>query len=724
MIYTIRFFVLLTLILCAQLTTNANETSDLTQPIKGFLDISTLDQNDTSYFSINGEWELYKDQLLTPSDSNTIFKSPRFHQIANKWVNQAIDDIHLSEYGAHTFRLRVKHHFHKKQELAIRMPKIAASYRLFVDGTMIVKVGELSAQKDSYKPAYQITTPTFFPKSDEIEIVLQIANFDHKKGGAMDEFYMGTAETVLQKRQEAIMKDMFLIGCLMIMGIYHIFLYLFRLKDRAPLYFAITCFVLVLRTLVMGELLMIKLFPSFPWALLLRIEYLTIIVPIFSLSAFIYCVYPKDAPRPFMLITAFVSAVLGIITACATPHFFTSLVGVTQAIIALTAFYTFYVMILVVKRKRTGAIIFMGGVLILLFTIFNDILYHRDLIQSFDMVSIGFFSFIIVQGAMISRRLFKTYKKTEILSSQLNELNRGLEETVEERSMELQEANEELSQQNTFMNTQKRELEMIGLRLQKRNNEVTSSINYAHRIQSSILPSEEKVKRLLGAENYFIIYKPKDILSGDFYMIEECGDKIIIISADCTGHGVPGALMSMLGKQLLSEIIFRKNITDPHVILSELHNGITKTLQQSITQNNDSIDCTVCLFDKSTHELHFAGAKASLFIVVSDTTTQLLKGDRFSAGGKIYLNKPSFHTHSVRIKPNTKIYLYSDGYQDQFGGKDNRKIMAGHFRNLLKKNSHLDMNAQSEFLDSYLEEWKLQGNESQTDDILLMGIKL
>lgn len=249
--------------------------------------------------------------------------------------------------------------------------------------------------------------------------------------------------------------------------------------------------------------------------------------------------------------------------------------------------------------------------------------------------------------------------------------------------------------------------------------EIRDSINYAKRIQEAILPSIELVKKAFP--DSFVLYKPKDIVCGDFYWYAAEGDEAIIGAIDCTGHGVPGALMTVVGNSLLNQIVHIGNNYSPSDILIDLDKRLLETLQQQGNVNtNDGMDAALCKYNKKTKELVFAGAKRPLYIFRKDELIEV-KGDKFPIGSFQYEQKKEFKEYRTKVEPGDIVYLFSDGYQDQFGGQSGKKFMIGQFRKLLTDIREKPMNEQHNILEKEIESWK--GNSEQTDDILVIGIR-
>lgn len=260
--------------------------------------------------------------------------------------------------------------------------------------------------------------------------------------------------------------------------------------------------------------------------------------------------------------------------------------------------------------------------------------------------------------------------------------------------------------------------------LADRNKRITSSINYAERIQKSVLLREEQIKALLP--NSFVFYKPLDVVSGDFYWFSEINGKIIMAAVDCTGHGVPGAFMSLIGNTLMNQIIKEKKITEPAKILENLHQGIVDALQQTadIRSSQDGMDMTVCSYDKTSGSITFAGAVNPMFVVENGEFKEI-SGNLRGIGGILRPHKQeqvTFDQQTFKFEKGTNIYLFSDGYMDQFGGANDQKFNLPRFRELLLDIQDEPMERQKELMEERLDKWK--GNGPQIDDILVIGLKV
>lgn len=359
-----------------------------------------------------------------------------------------------------------------------------------------------------------------------------------------------------------------------------------------------------------------------------------------------------------------------------------------------------------------------GGVL--LYVLRNaGILPHNTL--TVYGVKIGLVSDVILLSFAVTERFRRIKQQT----------TEQLEERVKERTQRIQQQKEEIQSQADLMSN-------INKELNQKNLDITDSINYAKQIQTAMMPSMQYVHSLF--DEIFIYYQPQSIVSGDFYWFAEKGGKVVAIASDCTGHGVPGALMSMIGSSLLNDIVNQKNISRPADILYALRQSLIETLgdRQSGTNLIDGMDLAICLIDKKTHKIEYAGAFNPLYIITqkriqtetdSDFTLSEqeksylyeIKADKMPVG--VYAEETEPYTnHVVQANKGDMVYLFSDGYADQFGGTYNKKFKYSRLKRLLLRYNKISAKHQKEEVENVFVKWK--ADHQQTDDVLVMGIRL
>ena len=252
--------------------------------------------------------------------------------------------------------------------------------------------------------------------------------------------------------------------------------------------------------------------------------------------------------------------------------------------------------------------------------------------------------------------------------------------------------------------------------------EVTDSIKYAQRIQNAILPPKGYISKVLP--NSFILFKPKDIVSGDFYWVEDKEGKTAVAAVDCTGHGVPGALMTVVGYNKLHEAMSEAKEYTAAAILDGLNRGVINTFSQGNEESDvkDGMDAAMCVVDYKTRTIQFAGAYNPLYIIRSGSQEiEQIKGDKFPIGPFIG-GIQNFQNHTVKLEAGDTVYVFSDGYADQFGGEKGKKFRYKNFRELLIGMQEKEMHEQKELLDTTIESWR--GELEQVDDILVIGIRV
>jgi len=311
-------------------------------------------------------------------------------------------------------------------------------------------------------------------------------------------------------------------------------------------------------------------------------------------------------------------------------------------------------------------------------------------------------------------------EKNEILEKQKIEILEKHEEMLQQRE-EILTINEVLEKRQEEILNKNTELEIQKYDILKKNQQITDSIEYARRIQMALLKSE---KNIPFAEN-FILYKPRNIVSGDFYWIKKFFNYIVIVAADCTGHGVPCAFMSMLGISFLSEVAnkhFRKISKirlSASLILEDLRESVIKALsnKNEKLQSKDGMDISLCIIDKDNNLMQFAAAYNPAYVIRENKIIEL-EADKMPIGIYQKETKPFFN-QEFQLLENDRLYLFSDGYVDQFGGPNGRKFLKNKFKDLLIEINQLPMNEQHEKLENTYIEWKK--DQKQTDDILVMG---
>jgi serine phosphatase RsbU (regulator of sigma subunit) len=322
----------------------------------------------------------------------------------------------------------------------------------------------------------------------------------------------------------------------------------------------------------------------------------------------------------------------------------------------------------------------------------------------------AFVLFFVVICPLLNMFRYGIFKNDFYSLRKMNELNN-----------ELLQQQEELQQQQEEILTQKEALATVNEQLDKKNRDLTASITYASRLQRGILPATENLKKYFP--DSFILFQPRDIVSGDFYWFAEKDDRCMLVAADCTGHGVPGALMSMIAHSSLNKAFFEYQAHSPDLLLKITSDEIVRNLDQNTNRTSDGMDAIACAYLPKENNLLFAAAKNSIFYV-KNNEMQEIRGDNCSVGGYVYGENRDFTLHCLSIDEPVTIYLSSDGYYDQFGGERGKKIGRRKFQEILLEIHQRPMEEQKKYLQLFFQKWVNEASERQLDDVMVIGLRV
>jgi serine phosphatase RsbU (regulator of sigma subunit) len=676
--------------------------------IDGVLDLRTYDFDKGKPIKLNGKWNFVYGEWLNAEELNSD-KQKIYLTVPGVWNGALWNKQELKGQGIATYHLKILTNSTKKS-LALKILSPSTAYKFYLNDEFKGGVGVIGKSKKETTPRNESKIIEFDNVSDTLNLVFHIANFHHRKGGIWKSMSLGEKHTVYNLKQNNFLITIFLIGVLFILALYHFFFFLLRLADLHSLYFSLFCMAVLLRTSVIGDVFLMNVFPSITWEFIIRIEYISFYVMVLFFSIYSHTLYPKQYAKYVINALIFVGCSATLFTLVSPALLHSHIIPYFQVITLVGAFYTVFVIIKAIIQGEQGAWVFMFGMVVILSTIINDLLYYNYIINTVELSALGLVIFFVGQAFLLATRFSYNFSQVEMLTDTLKDTNQNLESKVEERTLKINEQKEELEAQHQS--------------LVKTTQGVTASINYAQRIQQSILPQLTVMQQ--SFEDMFIYFRPRDIVSGDFYWFTQTEDKLIVAVVDCTGHGIPGAFMSLIGNDLLNEIILLRKIYEPDEILMKLKKRISQVLKQENTGNKDGMDISLCVIDRHAKQgqpkLKFAGAYNPIIFFQNGELYQL-KGDRIIIGGHHTIQKEqNFNTQTVILDTETTIYLFSDGYVDQFGGKDDKKFMIQQFRNLLQEIHQKPMLDQKSILESTMDNWK-QG-QLQIDDILVMGLKL
>ena len=357
------------------------------------------------------------------------------------------------------------------------------------------------------------------------------------------------------------------------------------------------------------------------------------------------------------------------------------------------------------------------------------------------------------------RKLEKSLNKTSSSTSQLLSEKDKIEHSIkilqgEKASMEgekrkFEEKNKKMWQMSVAIHKEKEKINKLKLEIEERHQSIIDSVTYAKRIQEAILPPKTEIYKYLPES--FVLFKPRNIVSGDFYWFRALseGNKVIIAAVDCTGHGVPGAFMSMIGNTLLNEIVSLQGVVEPAAILNNLNEAVRSSLKQDQldSESRDGMDVAICCIDFDKMEVQYSGANRPLYLLRGDiaavTIEESLDGhavdalllgvtdvefieefkpNKFPIGGLAMDEEKRFTNHVIPVKKGDSVFLFTDGYADQFGGDQGRKLMTKKFKKILRAIQNKSMSEQGAYLGNFIDEWR--GEQEQVDDVLVIGIRM
>ncbi len=322
---------------------------------------------------------------------------------------------------------------------------------------------------------------------------------------------------------------------------------------------------------------------------------------------------------------------------------------------------------------------------------------------------------------------YKTQKSLQTEELDLTQTNIDIKSLIaekqrlEQEKQNLKEKTKKLWEQSLAIHKEKERIDRLRREIESRHKEITDSINYASRIQTALLPKDSDFQKVF--KDYFILWKPREVVSGDFYWLRTIGNKTFLVAADCTGHGVPGAFMSLLGISFLNEIVNAKPYIEAKEILEELRQKVIKALGETggESQPKDGMDMALVIIDHDKETMEFSGANNPAYIIRNGELIEL-KAVRAPIG--YYRKLKPFTTETIELEPNDTIYLFSDGFSDQFGGPDGHsKFTKKRFKQMfIELNSvQIPLAEQKKLIWEIFEKWK--GNNRQIDDVMIISIR-
>ncbi len=683
-------------------------------------------EKDAQEINLNKDWHFC-------SGDNSEWANPKFND--SKWdtvsLPLSIGELIPFKYNGNVW-LRSTFTITRKQTSTpfyFTVRQFGAS-EIYLDGKLINqfgKVGNSESNEELFNP-YNTPIPFIIDSVGIHHIAVRFSNHsilvDDESQAEMDAFSLDIVDSksALSKQTLRFYKEIIVsiaIGIFLTLSIINFILFFFYKRDRSNLYYSIFSTAIAFTFAISA--INNTCNSSFSQLLLNQANEVFLFVSNFFLMALVYSfAYAKNPKRLKILLGVCTLGVCLVFINFNLAQIISNVINlycIIDIIIVLLRLYKTKYDPTGKKRKRFWIIL--AGVFILacLSLFFNTVIFAVTMGILILMIALPIASMIFIVPLYMTIRHARNFSITnENLEKQLIQVKELSEKAIfqeQEKKKILESQNERLEQM----------VDERTAELAEKNHEIKDSINYALRIQKAILTSKEEINE--GLKKCFILFKPKDIVSGDFYFYSKIENKVVIAAADCTGHGVPGALMSMIGSEKLMSTT--KENTSPSVILNSLNKGIKSSLRQTDKEEStkDGMDIALVSIDLTTNKVSYAGANRPIWIIRASTNSaakevEEIKATKKAIGG-FTDDEQHFEQHELQLNPGDTFYLFTDGYADQFG-HSGKKLMTKKFRELLIEIQSMPMDEQEIYLNNFIETWKK--DTEQVDDILVIGVRI
>jgi len=400
----------------------------------GVLDLQQWNFAKDGPVALDGEWAFYWHTFLKPDDISGEHPPVLngFIKVPGTWNGFEVNGKKIPGTGYATYRLKVLLG-NTDQKLAFKFLDMAVAFSVYVNGKMLLSAGNPGKTAASTRPRFYPQVAEFTPSARQLDVIIHVSNFHHRKGGAWESILLGSRNDIWQKRQNALALNLFLFGGILMMGIYHIVLFIFRPQDKSTLFFGIFCFLIAFRSLVTGERYLIELFPDFNWEVHTKIAYLTFYTGVPVFAAYAGNIFPKEIPKYVIYVIAIIGALFSAVVLFTPAKIYTHTATAFEIFAILVFCYGIYVLILATYRKRPGARLYLAGFIVLFLAGVNDILYSNLLIETGYMIQIGLFVFIFSQALLLSLRFSKAFATVELQRITLQDTNKAYKNEIVER---------------------------------------------------------------------------------------------------------------------------------------------------------------------------------------------------------------------------------------------------------------------------------------------------
>jgi serine phosphatase RsbU (regulator of sigma subunit) len=678
---------------------------------RGVINLSTLNFNDTKTASLNGEWLFFADTLIAPQHINKALQELTYTVIN---VPTQRNEFKGSNFGTYYLHLTMDS---TPVELCIYSLTIYSSASIFVNNKLVGNIGTPGSTEEKTKPGLILHPLPFYTQQDN-ELVIHYANFHREKNGLANNINLVKPKYQIAQSTIRVIKYAIIIGTILFIIFNQINYFFIQRNNRTALYFGMASLMIASYIVFMSiyhlGVLIPDLNPNF--YITLKTWRIAYYFTVYFFTLYIYSLFTTIYHKSILYYSFMYSLFSALLTLFAPLHISSINFNLFMYSTLFLGLHGVLMGIIGKFRKIEDSGLFLFGFAFFIATVANDILHNLLLIKSVNLLDVGIFGMMLTQAQIINLKLNRSLTRSENLSQHLQYVNANLEGLVTKRTEEIEEQKAEIEAQRDFALSQH-------MLIANQKKTITDSINYAREIQQAVLPDEEVLKKYFS--DSFILFKPKDYVSGDFYWIRHFSMNnqpyLLFCAADCTGHGVPGAFLSMLGMSLLGEIISHNKVNSAAEVLELLREKFKQTLcnQKERENSSDGMHITLCLVNKQTGDMHYSGAFQALYHI-RNSQIRKIKGTNCIIGN--YMYEIPFENHIIPIELGDRIYLFTDGFADQMADNGQGRFMQKRLVKLLTSFEGELYANQRNRLNQEFESWK--GTFDQIDDVLVMGIKV
>ncbi|PYE48869.1 hypothetical protein HUB98_16350 [Paenibacillus barcinonensis] len=474
------------------------------QSKEGILDLTHV-QLSANPQKLTGEWAFYWQELLSPEDirvrSAREGNQDQWINVPSSWSGYRLKGEQLGGTGYATYRLVIQlSEQDRKERLALRLPSIFHAYKLWVNGELLAQVGTVGQDKNSMTP--HLATKLLFvqPENDTLELVLQVSNFQHNRGGITKYIELGGSDVLTTKTNLSLATDMFITSSLLVIGLYNLLVFMLRRKDRAPFYFGLFTVLLGIRSLLNGELVLTQWLPHFPWELQFKIEYLILCVSGYIITMYFDCIFPNYVSRWFRFASWIATGAFCILVMVTPALIYTQFLLIIGVMVVLHMLYLMVGLVQVALQRMEGALIFLLVSVVTLITVINDFLYYNGWSLIGNTSPLGLLIFTIAQMILLSSRFTRTASNEERISRELQdandkliEMNTGLERTVDERTRALSTAHDDLrTSYDRLLHSEQGRKKLLAYITHDLRMPLSSMLGYVEAIQDRVKPERNE----------------------------------------------------------------------------------------------------------------------------------------------------------------------------------------------------------------------------------------